>query len=377
MSTGKWSRRDFLKCGAAAAAVGVVAPRSLVAQETGADDTPEFEYRTLGRTGLQVTAVSIGCMVAPEPVIVKAFEMGVNWFDTAHSYKVAGEPSEQAVGRVLKGKRDKAYICTKVSAGSPASMLNALETSLQRLQTDHVDLLLIHGASSRGAVLDPNAMEALQQAKQSGKTRFIGVSTHSNMAECINAAVGAKIYDAVLTAYNFEAPQPLKDAVAAAKSAGVGIIAMKTQRGNFASPAGGLTPHQAALKWVLDDPNVTCAIPGIRSFTQLESNMAVMRKRLTYFDRRRLERYAAATAGMYCIGCGECAGTCPFGVDIPEVRRCAMYLDGYRDMALARENYRLLHANAARCLDCATCSARCVRRVALQPTLRDTHRRLA
>jgi len=441
MSVRSWSRRSFLIFGAAAAALGAMAARALLiggedddegvaeeevevadeeeeeqeeqgeqekeeereegeeeerdegeeegakqeGQEEGEGKEEEeeqstrkdLEYRVLGRTGLKVTAVALGCMVAPEQVIEKAFDLGVNWFDTAHTYK--GGRSEQEVGRVLKDpeKRKRAHICTKLPRGSTQGMLQKLETSLKRLGTDYVDLLLTHGVNNESDVTNHDCMAALEKAKKDGKARFIGVSTHSNVASCIEAAIEAKIYDVVLAAYNFGSPKQVREAVARAAKARVGIIAMKTQRGDYRTPEGGLTPHQAALKWVLDDKNVTCAIPGCRSLRHLEDNFAVMKKRLSYLDRRRLARFARATAGLYCAGCGECAGACPYGVAIADVRRCSMYLDGYRDKPLARETYRSLAANAAPCLDCATCLARCVRGRPLQPLLQDTHRRLA
>ncbi len=369
------SRRDFLRLGASAVALGALAPRSLLAAD---EESSTIEKRVLGRTRLEVTTVSLGCMVAPQPVIAKAFDMGINWFDTAHAYKRGR--NEVEVADALGDKRDKAYICTKLPKGSTKSMLDRLDTSLQRLRTDHVELLLTHGAASRGDVFNDDYIAALEKAKKDGKTRFIGVSTHARMAEVVNAAVEAKIYDALLVKYSYNASgDELKKAIADAKKAGVGIIAMKTQLGNFPNPDGGMTPHQAALKWVLDDENVACAVPGMRNFQQLEQNFAVMAKRLALFDRRRLERYVAATAHLQCASCGECDGQCPYGVDVPEVRRCAMYLDGYRDEELARENYEALTANAAPCLDCETCTVQCARNrgVALQPMLREAHRRLA
>jgi hypothetical protein len=374
-----WSRRNFLKLGAAVAAAGVVAPKML-AQE--ANEPPKLEYRMLGKTGIQVTSVAFGCMVSPEHIIARAVDAGVNWLDTAHSYK--GGRNEHEVGRVLKDRRDKAGICTKVKMGSSADMLAKLDISLERLQTDHVDLLLSHGASRPEHVTNEEHLKALQQAKESGKTRFIGVSTHSNMPAVIDALVAAKVYDAVLTRYDFQSADPekpagkaLQEAVARAADAGIGVIAMKTQRGGFQNPTGGLTPFQAALKWVLDNKNISCAVPSAQDTTQLDQNLAVMGHRLGYLERRRLERFAAETASLYCTGCGLCDGVCPQGVSIPDVRRCAMYLDGYREPELARQSYREIEVNAAPCADCAVCAAQCAEGVALQPVLRDAHTRLA
>ena len=372
MSAEGLSRRNFLKVGAATVAVGALAPGMLLGDE----DAPGLEFRTLGRTGLKVTTVSLGCMVAPEQVIAKGCDMGINWFDTAHGYK--GGQNEGEVARALGDRRKTVHICTKIRGGSRDALLKQLETSLSRLKTDYVDMVLIHSVKKRNQVMNEEFMAAVEKAKKEGKARFVGVSSHGGMAECVQAAVDAKIYDAVLVKYNYATKNPgLSSAIAAAGKAGVGIIAMKTQLGNFPNPQGGMTPHQAALKWVLDNENVACAVPGMRSFSQLEQNFAVMGKRLAYRDRRKLERYQEATAALHCAECGVCTGACPKGVDIHEVRRCAMYLDGYRDPTLAKENYRAIRANAAPCTDCATCTVRCGNGTPLQPLLSRTHRRLA
>jgi uncharacterized protein len=370
---GRFSRRDFLKTGPAALAVAATTPSWLSAQPTAA---LPLEHRVLGRTGLQVTAVSLGCMVAPEEVIAAAVDRGVNWLDTANGYK--NGQNEGEVGRVLRGRRDKAYISTKIRSGTRETMQSQIDTSLTRLQTDYVDNLMIHDVRNRAQVFNETNMEVLQAAKQAGKTRFLGFSTHNGMAETINAAVEAEIYDVILTSFNFSNANPaLLEAVTRAHGAGIGIIAMKTQLGDFPDPQGGLTPHQAALKWVLENEHVTCAVPGTRDFQQLDQNLAVMGQRLGYFEGRELEKYVLATAELHCTDCGSCQGVCPNGVDVRDVRRCAMYLEGYRDPTLARESYRQLALNASPCVDCAQCEVTCTAGTALKPLLSRTHMQLA
>jgi uncharacterized protein len=370
---GRFTRRDFLKTGPAALAAAAATPAWLSAHPVGAS---ALEYRVLGRTGLRVTTVSLGCMVAPEEVIAAAVDRGVNWLDTAHGYK--NGQNEGEVGRVMRGRRDTAYISTKVRSGNKETMKSQIDTSLTRLQTDYVDNLMIHDVRNRGQVLNETNLEVLAEAKEAGKTRFVGFSTHNNMPETINAAAESGHYDIILTSFNFSlANAPLLEAVAKAHAAGIGIIAMKTQLGDFPNPQGGLTPHQAALKWVLENEHVVCAVPGTRDFQQLDQNLAIMGQRLGYFEGLELERYAEATAGLLCTDCGTCEGVCPHGVDVRDVRRCAMYLDGYRDPALARESYRQVALNARPCMDCAQCEVTCSAGTALQPLLSRTHAQLA
>ncbi len=365
------TRRQILKMGPAAIALGVAAPVIRASQ----GGQPQLTYRTLGKTGMKITTVSLGCMVAPEEVIAKAGDMGINWFDTAHGYK--GGKNEAEVGRAMKGRRNKVYISTKIHQGTTKEMLDNLDISLKRLQTDYVDNLFAHGLSSRDQVFNEESIAALQKAKKEGKTRFIGVSSHSNMAETLESVFDAGVYDTVLVKFNYSASNPrLLAAIEKAAAAGIGITAMKTQLGDFPNPQGGLTPHQAALKWVLENKNISCAVPGTRDFQQLDANLTVMGQKLALWEERELDRYVEATADLHCSGCGSCNGLCPHGVEVTEVRRCSMYMEGYRDNSLARENYRQLAGNAAPCVDCEDCVVPCTRGTSLQPLLSRTHQHL-
>ncbi len=139
---------------------------------------------------------------------------------------------------------------------------------------------------------------------------------------------------------------------------------MKTQAGGYKTEAmGQVSPHQAALKWVLQDRNVTMAIPGMKDVSQLKENIAVMGMQFKTADTRILERYHAAVANFYCDLCGTCEGTCPRGVEISTINRSLMYAEGYRSRELAQATYRELPetVSAAACLECPVCVAQCSR----------------
>jgi predicted aldo/keto reductase-like oxidoreductase len=138
---------------------------------------------------------------------------------------------------------------------------------------------------------------------------------------------------------------------------------MKTQAGGYKTDAlGAVSPHQAALKWVLQDTNISCAIPGMRDTQMLNDNIAVMGMKLTRADERVLDRYSAAIDPYYCHLCGQCEPTCPGGVAISVINRSLMYAEGYRNIELARETYREIptRTSISACLDCDECVARCV-----------------
>jgi hypothetical protein len=343
------------------------------------DKPPAPILRTLGRTGMTITVVSMGCMRTSEQAVFEvAADMGINYFDTARVYM--NGKNERVLGEALKNRRDKVFIATKVKPGSKEAMRQSIEESLAALKVDHVDLLQMHDISSKEDVLKKEYRDALAEAKQQGKTRFAGLSVHKNMAVVINAMVDdpEKFYDTVLATYNFHCGADVKAAIERAAKANIGVIAMKTQGGGYkAKDLGEIGPHQAALKWVLRDTNVTAAIPSMVDLAQLKEDTAVMGIQLTQADLDLLERYKVAIAPYYCHRCGGCTGTCPKDVDIPAVNRCLMYAEGYGDLELARATYEQIPPSASlgACRDCGHCSARCVRSLNLDERL-DTARTL-
>jgi len=213
---------------------------------------------------------------------------------------------------------------------------------------------------------DPETREVLARLKEQGKVRFFGVTTHSNQAEVLDALVEDRdrFFDVALVAYNFTSGRDIGEAIGRAARAGIGIVAMKTQAGGYATEAAGtVSPHQAALKWVLRNPDVAAAIPGMRDLAELKEDIAVMGMPFLQADERALERYGAAIRPFYCNLCGACEGSCPKGVEIGTINRCLMYADGYRERILARSVYRSIPkvSSASACLDCPDCAARCVR----------------
>jgi len=375
-------RRTFLKLGSVSAASAVGAAAAVAgARLAKAEDeaaTTELQrgpvYRTLGRTGLEVSVVGVGAMRTTESAVLRAaFERGVNYVDTARCY--AGGQNERIVAQAFEGRRDKVYVATKAHMVTPKeAIIQSVEESLKALQTDYVDIVQLHKPNP-GEVLHPDAKEALTQLKKDGKVRFTGVSTHSNQVEVIDKMVADedKFYDMVLVAYNFTSGQDLKDAVARAAKAGLGVVAMKTQGGGYKiDELADISPHQAALKWVLEDPSVHTAVPAMVDLKQVMEDTEVMGMPMSRTEKQVLLRYKEAIKPFYCHMCGACDGTCPLGVDICTVNRCLMYAEGYGDIELAKTTYGELPdgKSAAACGDCATCVAQCANGLDLAAKMR-------
>jgi aryl-alcohol dehydrogenase-like predicted oxidoreductase len=279
------NRREFLRLGMLGTTGALLGWEGLAeaAQQTagGPFTFPAPVYRTLGRTGLKITIVSFGAMLTPEPEVIRvAFEHGVNYVDTARRYM--NGRNEEIVARALKGMHDKVYVATKIisSSRSKEDIVRDVETSLKALERDHIDVIQLHNVTGRERLFEPEMREALVKLKQQGKVRFFGVTTHTNETEVVNAIVDDKdkFFDTILVKYNFKSGDDLRKAVARAAQSGIGVIAMKTQAGGYTTDAlGPISPHQAALKWALQDKSITAAIPGMRDMGHLREDIAVLR----------------------------------------------------------------------------------------------------
>jgi len=333
---------------------------------------PALEYRVLGRTGLKVTTVSMGVMNCSDPTVLRrAFDLGINFYDTADCY-MSGR-NEEMVGKAFEGKRDKVFIQTKVHVHEEKKMRASVERSLRRLRTDYIDVLVWHGHSSPGEVSDPNLSEFMSKMKKEGKVRFSGFSAHSKMAALLIEAAKSNLHDVALVSYNFTHSKKLKEAVALAAKSGIGIVAMKTQSGGYKKEKmGGLSPHQAALKYVLMDQNVSATVPGVTTIEQIEECASVMGISLSKENLNELKQYLAFLNGRICMMCGGCVGECPYGVPHSDLLRAVIYHDGYENDRLVREALGKVVASGdiQSCFECPSCSIICRRGLDIKAQIR-------
>jgi predicted aldo/keto reductase-like oxidoreductase len=380
-------RRDFIgKTAFGMVAAGLIPPfsKKAVADQ---EQHPKITFRTLGRTNLRIPIVSFGVMNSDSPDLInRALDMGVNHLDTAHVY-LRGN-SERVIGEVLekRGGRDKVFVATKMRlardreknvfslkgserepAATAENLFEQLDTSLQRLRTDYVDILYLHSCYSPQMATYEPLMNALVKAKKQGKARFIGTSTHADIANVIRATADAEVYDVVLAAYNYvmEEKEEIKKAVKYAADKGVGVVAMKTQGGRrLQQDPDREINNQAALKWVLNDENVCTTIPGMTTFDQLDMNMGVMSDlTLTDQEQRDLQMAASLRGILFCQNCRSCVSTCPNNIAIPNLMRAYMYAQGYGNFIQARSTIAELPGNKGLdvCRDCSGCKASCRR----------------
>ncbi|MBN2348321.1 MAG: aldo/keto reductase [Bacteroidales bacterium] len=385
------SRRNFIKTSVLGTSGAAFATRAFGNTLDTSEDSPVIT-RKLGKTGLELPIVSMGVMRSDNPNLVKAaLKSGIVHLDTAQVYQ--GGNNEKMLGELLKNyPRDSFIISTKIkpedsfidrsrseltSESSKEAFLKRLDDSLTSLQMDYVDILYVHALESRQAVLHEQLLEALTEAKKSGKVRFVGVSTHRNEPEVIQAVIDSNVYDVVLTAINFKQSNyaELKEKIALASEKGIGIVGMKTMAGAFLDRERTQPINcKAALKWVLQDPNVHTTIPGITSFDMLLENISVMHDlKLTEEELNDLQT-AGLQAGLYCDGCSDCLGSCKKGLPVHDIMRAYMYTYGYQSTIKARDLLADYNLKNNPCADCNTCTVNCPKGFEIAERIKDVTR---
>ena len=352
-------------------------------------DTVEIKrYVELGRTGLKVSEIGFGSSsLQSEELVTHALDRGVNYFDTAESYRFGW--SEEAMGKGLKGQRHNIVLASKTKAranSSEADIMAALEGSLRRLQTDYLDIYFNHAVNHVDRMQNEAWANFTEKAIKQGKIRFRGMSGHgSRLAKCLEYSIDNDLVDVILCAYNFgEDPDlisrlrntfhfaanqsDLPPILDKAREKNVGVIAMKTLMGARLNDmrkfeTGGRTYAQAALRWVLSSPRVDAAIISMTSTSKINEYIGASAQADEIVgDAGLLGRYASLQSGRYCHhGCDKCESACPHGVDIAEVLRTRMYDVDYGNRALAIEDYTRLGSAASACLGCdnKVCSGAC------------------
>ncbi|HXV36150.1 MAG TPA: aldo/keto reductase [Myxococcota bacterium] len=353
-------------------------------------------HRRLGRTEWSVSDIALGTGAIEgekgEQIGRLAIERGVNYFDTSPDY--AGAGSEAAMGRAMRGGRDRLFVATKfctptghLPAGAPvSSYVAAVEGSLARLGTDYVDLCHVHACDSVERLLDENLHEAFDRLKQAGKVRFLGFSTHTpNLVEVVETAIESGRFDVMMVAYHHglwsELPRLIERA---RRERDMGVVAMKTLKGAKHHGLAGFREHadaysQAALRWALSNPNVSSAVISFYELQHVDEYLAASGGQLGASDVALLERYDQQIFGSYCAPhCGACLNRCPEQLAIHDVLRYRMYAEDYGWPREAKRLYAQLAPNASACASCsAPCLGSCPVGVPIAERTREAHRMLA
>jgi predicted aldo/keto reductase-like oxidoreductase len=388
----RWSRRDFFKTAAIAGAGSLLAPAAHLAQA--ADQNLQVPQRPFGQSGINVSILSLGGMfnIKSNQIMLKqAMRWGVTYWDTADCYQGG---SEKGIGKYFSKypeDRQKVFLVTKADDPSPRGMSRLLDRSLDRMQTDYIDLYFVHSIYSIDE-LDKNVRSWSEKAKAAGKIRLFGFSTHSNMEECMLAAARLGWIDGIMMTYNYRLMHTdrMQRAVEACVKAGIGLTAMKTQGGGSVRTdtdtelkmAGrfmqkGFTDAQAKLMAVWQNPDIASICSQMPNMSILMANTAAAmdKTKLSSTDRNLLQQYARQTHSDYCAGCTEiCESSIGEKAPIGDVMRYLMYGRSYGDRDHARAEYRKIPQNIREVLnkiDYSLAEKKCPRNMAIAELMRE------
>jgi predicted aldo/keto reductase-like oxidoreductase len=369
------NRREFLKKSIIGISGAALLPANLNLGTITASP-PELPFRVLGKTGIKTPLISMGTSGATESGFIRAgYEAGVKLFFSATYY---GEGNnEKLVGEGLKGlSRDSFIVGTAVppdgldprtgkftSPFDPQAYIKKAEQSLKRFGLDHVDFFLLPYAGKREMVLNNDVLKALEQLKKQGKTRFVGIASHSDTEEALKAAADSGIYELAMIGYNFKTTgkESMNAAIAMAKKAGVGVVAMKTTAGAADQKSGPPLNTDAALKWVLQNENISSIVSGMTSLEELQKNLAMIRN-LKMSDQELKDLNLAnidAIPSLYCQQCRKCIPQCPDNLDIPTIMRSYMYAYGYKNTSQAWHTLAGVDISGKPCENCEACNIKC------------------
>jgi aryl-alcohol dehydrogenase-like predicted oxidoreductase len=288
----EFSRRVFIRSAAIVGASAMASNQSFSSEQQGKQNSgASVPKRSLGKTGVQVSALGIGGyhlgstkdQNEANQIVAQALDAGINFFDNAWDYHDG--QSEERLGRALKGKRDQAFVMTKVCThGRDKTVaMQQLEQSLRRLQTDHLDVWQIHEVvyyNDPDLIFAPNgAAEALLQAKQQGKVRFVGFTGHKDPAIHLRMLKHDFPFDTVQMPLNcldatfrsFE-----QQVLPEAQKRGIAVLGMKSMGGSGEIIKNGVATPEEALRYAMSLP-VATTISGIDSLHVLEQNLAIVR----------------------------------------------------------------------------------------------------
>lgn len=317
-----------------------------------------MQYKVLGKTGLKVSVIGFGGIpvqridkLEAKKVIKRCEDLGINFLDSGRAYSV----SEEVIGEALEENRGKWIIATKSMARDKESMAKDIEISLKNFKTDYIDLYQLHNVKTvedYEKVLGENgAYAALLEAKKQGKIKHIGITSHS--LDILKIAVEDGRFESMMYPYNIVETQG-RELFERAAELNIGVIAMKPMAG------GNLTDGSLALKFILENENITTAIPGMATIEEVEINAeaGVNFVSLNEDEKQKALSIAQEIGENFCRRCGYCA-PCSKGIDIPNMFVFSGYKERYNLAGWAEERYFSCKARAKDCIECGSCEKRC------------------
>lgn len=329
-----------------------------------------MEYRILGKTGLKISLLGLGGIpiqridaAGTRLLIEKLVDSGINYIDTARGYTV----SEAYLGEALVGLRDKFILATKSMARTKEAMAKDITISLTNLKTDYIDLYQVHNPSLAQldeVIAEGGALEALLEAKASGKIGHIGLTAHSE--KVFERALELDWVETIMFPYNLVETQG-EELIKKCAEKNIGFIVMKPLAG------GAIEDAPVALRYIAANPAVSVIIPGMADIAEFNQNLEALNNTapLTPSELAKIDTIRAQLGTQFCRRCGYCA-PCSVGIGIPSMFLFEGYLERYGLGDWARGRYEALEKTASDCIGCGVCETRCPYNLPIRQMLKHT-----
>ena len=311
----------------------------------------------LGKTELVVNKNGFGCLpiqriTKAEAVYLlqKAFDHGINYYDTARAYS----DSEEKLGEAFRYVREKIVISTKTAAKTAEAFWKDLDESLRKLKTDYIDIYQFHTPDFCPRPGDESGLyDAMLEAKAQGKIRHIGITNHK--ITVANEAVASGLYETMQFPFSYLASKKELKLVADCKEADMGFIAMK-------GLSGGLISNSACAYAFMNQPQFAHVAPiwGMQREQELDEFLAhgecppVLDEELQAI----IEHDVKQLSGNFCRGCGYCM-PCPAGIEINNCSRMSLMLRRAPQAGWLSKEWQEKMAKIENCLHCNACMKKC------------------
>ena len=316
-----------------------------------------MRYVRFGKTGLKISELGFGGIPiirlsrdTAVKVLRRAYERGITFYDTANAYR----DSEEKIGCAFDGIREKVIIATKTIKRDAQSAMKELENSLRMLRTDYIDLYQLHQVAQEkdlNALNAPGgALEAVVKARDEGKVRFIGVTSH-NLSMAVKL-VKTGMFGSIQVPFNFIEDAAKEELHSTARELDMGILAMKPFAGGMIDNA------DIAFKFLRQYPDVI-PIPGYDSVDSVDEIVSFYHSPniVTEKDTRLMEKYRTELGKQFCRRCEYCQ-PCPNGVMITMAMGYKI-IASRMSPAVSVEFSRAAMESVKLCDECGTCMERC------------------